>query len=106
MPEAHIVHHSIYSQGPNPVLQQDDVHQEYSFPDGNNGVVKKSSLENTMELYDLISPAWIEKEALNLLICIREASTQKGAKRSFPVLLAGYGFGGVIMKHVSFLCSI
>jgi hypothetical protein len=46
------------------------------------------------------SPAWIEKEALALLGTIQQNTpTEKTADQS-KVLLAGYGFGGIVVKQV------
>ena len=48
----------------------------------------------------LFSPAWIEEEALALLEMIQKnAPTEKTANRN-KVLLAGYGFGGIVVKKV------
>lgn len=50
------------------------------------------------------SPAWIEKEALALLETIRQTDpTEKIASRN-KVLLAGYGFGGIVIKQVTVTC--
>ena len=46
------------------------------------------------------SPAWIEEEALALLGTIqKDALAEKITDRS-KVLLAGYGFGGIVIKQV------
>ena len=51
---------------------------------------------------DQFSPEWIEEEALILLKAIHEnAPTGETAHRG-KLLLAGYGFGGIVVKKVVF----
>ncbi|KAL7935471.1 ankyrin repeat-containing domain protein [Trichoderma chlorosporum] len=115
VPEAQILHHNIYRKGPISNVQKENAvpnetpascacQMEASL--GNeNAMISKSKMEDMMELYDLISPSWIEKEALNLLTSIRHVSIHKGAESCYPVLLAGYGFGGVIVKHAMVIAN-
>jgi len=46
------------------------------------------------------SPAWIEKEALALLGTIQQNTPKEKTANQSKVLLAGYGFGGIVVKQV------
>ena len=46
------------------------------------------------------SHIWIEEEALALLITIQENAPIVNAAKRSKVLLAGYGFGGIVVKQV------
>jgi hypothetical protein len=50
--------------------------------------------------HDIFSPAWIEHEALNLLVRIQHDAAEKKEGAQKMVLLSGYGFGGFVVKQV------
>lgn len=69
----------------------------------NEDMTEDSASVTSMATHQL-SPAWIEKEALDLLGTIQQkGSIEKTAGRS-KVLLAGYGFGGIVVKQVAVTC--
>lgn len=51
------------------------------------------------------SPAWIEKEALALLGTIEQTGPTGKTVGQSKVLIAGYGFGGIVVKQVLMTCS-
>ncbi|KAK1505510.1 ankyrin-1 [Colletotrichum abscissum] len=51
------------------------------------------------------SPAWIESEALELLIRIQKHAPQEAIKDRNRVLLAGYGFGGIVVKQAIIIAN-
>ena len=51
------------------------------------------------------SPNWIEEEALTLLRTIHENDPTWGTTRRSKLLLAGYGFGGIVVKQVLVISS-
>lgn len=59
-----------------------------------------STSENNQSTQNLFSTDLIRKEALDLLLCVQEdVSAERSVNRS-KVLLAGYGFGGIVVKKV------
>lgn len=48
------------------------------------------------------SPAWIEAEALKLLSLIKQDALLEGMGGRKQVLLAGYGFSGIVIKQVRY----
>ena len=66
-------------------------------------VTDKPSSVGSVTLYEFFTPPWIENKALSLLDAIQKHSpTDKSGDRR-RVLLAGYGFGGIIVKRVTSL---
>ena len=52
------------------------------------------------------SPEWIEEEALILLRTIHENAPTEGTAHRSKLLLAGYGFGGIMVKQVLVISPI
>lgn len=62
--------------------------------------IESSKSVTTVTAHDFFSSAWITREALDLLGRIQEhAPTENGSDRN-TVVLAGYGFGGIVVKQV------
>lgn len=51
---------------------------------------------------DTLSPTWTKTEALNLLGRIQQDALSDGPQSQGKVLLAGYGFGGIVVKQVRY----
>ncbi|KAG5760011.1 hypothetical protein H9Q72_011870 [Fusarium xylarioides] len=53
----------------------------------------------TVPTYEAFSPGWIQTEAVNLLSRIQKRAESDSGHSQNKVLLAGYGFGGIVVKQ-------
>ncbi|PNP80395.1 hypothetical protein FNYG_05994 [Fusarium nygamai] len=53
----------------------------------------------TVPAYEAFSPGWIQTEAVNLLSRIQKRAESDSGHSQNKVLLAGYGFGGIVVKQ-------
>ncbi|QYT04588.1 hypothetical protein H0G86_011490 [Trichoderma simmonsii] len=120
IPEAYILRHNIFLRNTSVCFQElHEIKAENSFPNDAKGFTDTSSHgccwgiapETKAKIHqesatsinevepEIFSQEWIHHQALALLKCIQEHNTQK------RVLLAAYGFGGLIVKQALIIAN-
>jgi hypothetical protein len=64
------------------------------------GTAGEVSSVATVPAYEAFSPGWIQTEAVKLLSRIQKRAEGDSGHSQNKVLLAGYGFGGIVVKQV------
>lgn len=120
VPEADVILHDIFRGDAAPSHLQSGLETEGN-ADGDGSDVSEEEVEkvpgpflgikrvNTVEASTTsaagdshdFSPGWLERQALTLLDRIEKHRAADGVQSSCPVLLAGCGFGGLVVKQAS-----
>ena len=100
VPEARVIAHQIFHD--DAALYPPDLDAEVDDRPsvGQDGRESEDPVFVTSAATHLFSPAWIEKEALALLEMIQKKAPTETTGNRNKVLLAGYGFGGIVAKKV------
>ena len=82
----------------------DPAPDELPLTEGKNNIGDSLSVINLA--VQQFSPEWIEEEAMILLRTIHENARTEGTAHRSKLLLAGYGFGGIVVKQVLVISPI
>ncbi|KAK7402650.1 hypothetical protein QQX98_011596 [Neonectria punicea] len=94
IPEAHVLQHDIFCTSPD---GQD--HPRAAATGGS------PTSKTDVPAHGFFSPAWIQSEALDLLGRIGQGTPTDHGECRNKVLLAGYGFGGIIVKQAVIIAN-